>query len=46
MIDVAQKFKFVEYAFSFALTGNEADKLKKYVNNRRIIAKVERPETF
>lgn len=46
MVEIAQKFNFVEYAFSFALDGLEADKMRKYTGNKRIIAKVERPETF
>lgn len=46
MIEIASKYKFIEYAFSFVLKGNEAEMLRTYTKDKRIIAKIERPETF
>ncbi len=46
MIRAAKKYNFTEFAFSFAYSGNEADKIRPYTGKHRIIAKIERAETF
>jgi pyruvate kinase len=45
-IDIAMKFNFTEIAFSFILDGNEADVIKRYCPDKKLIAKIERPEAF
>jgi pyruvate kinase len=45
IIQSANCFSFVEYAYSFVFEGNEADLLHGYTN-QALIAKIERPETF
>ena len=46
IIEISQKYSFTEYAFSFTHDGNEIDKLKPYTGDRRVIAKIERPEAI
>ena len=46
IIKLSQKFNFTEYAFSFAHDGDEVNKIRPYTGNRRIIAKIERPEAL
>lgn len=46
MIDVALRYPFTEFAFSFVHDGHEAALLRPRCSGRRLIAKVERPEAF
>ncbi len=46
MIDVALRYPFTEFAFSFVHDGHEAALLRPYCFGRRLIAKIERPEAF
>lgn len=45
IIEACEEFDFVHYAYSFVYKGDEAFCLKE-VSDRRICAKVERPESF
>jgi len=45
MIEIANKFDFTSFAFSFTYDGSEYDILKKYTD-KKIIAKIERPEAI
>jgi len=45
MIDIANKFDFTNFAFSFVLDGSEYDILKQY-SSKKITAKIERPESL
>jgi len=44
IIEVANKYSFTEFAFSFTHDGYEADFIRKYINNKLLIAKIERVE--
>ena len=45
MIEIANKFDFSSFAFSFVLDGSEFEILRQYTN-KKIIAKIERPEAI
>ena len=45
LLEVAEQYPFIQYAFSFVHTGDEADILRKRTR-RHIVAKVERPEAM
>ena len=44
MIEQSKKYSFVEYAFSFVHDGTEIDKIRPFIDNHKIIAKIERTE--
>jgi len=46
MIAVSKKYTFVEYAFSFVYDGSEVEQISPYIGEHRLIAKVERSESF
>ncbi len=46
MIAVSMNYKFTEFAFSFALDGSEAEKIRTFTRERKLIAKIERPEAM
>ena len=46
MIKLSKKYKFIEFAFSFAHDGDEVNKIRPYTNKNRIIAKIERTEAL
>lgn len=45
-IDIGLDYVFVQFACSFVLNGNEADCLRPLTRDRRLIAKIERPEAM
>ena len=46
MIKLSAKYKFTEFAFSFAYDGEEVNKIRPHAGNHPIIAKIERPEAL
>ena len=46
IIQLSLKYDFTEFAFSFTYNGAEADIIRPYTKDRKLIAKIERPETF
>jgi len=46
IIQLSLKYDFTEFAFSFTYNGAEADIIRPYIRDRKLIAKIERPEAF
>ena len=45
-IECGLKYDFVQFACSFVLDGQEAEYLRKWIGDRYLIAKIERPESM
>ncbi|HBM17481.1 MAG TPA: hypothetical protein DD381_14225 [Lentisphaeria bacterium] len=46
IIKISMMFDFTQFAFSFVFDGNESEKIRPLAKDRKIIAKIERPEAM
>ncbi len=45
-IELGLQYEYVEFACSFVFDGTEAERIKPLTQDRRLIAKIERPESM